>query len=99
MSELGKACGIVAPPKALVSNRRLDLGNSVANFTLSGSDPSFKQARHGLIIESRFADKDGHPLKNPIIHLDEEAIITRLKIFRLAVEKKSKIIHIYLWKT
>ena len=60
-------CKIIMDKPAL----KIDLGNSVANFTLTGTDPGFKEAKHGLIIESMFSDKDGHPLKNPIIHLDE----------------------------
>lgn len=50
---------------------KIDLGNNVANFTLSGSAPEFKEARHGLIIESMFSNGDNHPLKNPIIQFDE----------------------------
>jgi len=50
---------------------KIDLGNDIANFTISGSDPTFKKAKHGLIVESMFADEDGQPLKNPIIHFDE----------------------------
>ncbi|MBB5226784.1 AAA family ATPase [Treponema ruminis] len=50
---------------------KIDLGNNVANFSLSGSAPEFKQARHGLIIESMFSNGDHHPLKNPIIQFDE----------------------------
>lgn len=50
---------------------KIDLGNNVANFSLSGSAPEFKQARHGLIIESMFSEGDNHPLKNPIIQFDE----------------------------
>ena len=50
---------------------KLDLGNDVANFTLSGSDPSYKSSSHGLIVESMFADSDGRPTKNPIILFDE----------------------------
>ncbi len=50
---------------------KIDLGNSVANFTLSGTAPEFKNSRHGLIIESMFSGEDNHPLKNPIIQFDE----------------------------
>jgi hypothetical protein len=37
---------------------KIDLGNSVANFTCTGSDPSYKDAKNGLIIESMFAGND-----------------------------------------
>ena len=50
---------------------KIDLGNSVANFTCTGSDPSYKDAKNGLIIESMFAGNDNKPIKNPIIHFDE----------------------------
>ena len=50
---------------------KIDLGNSVANFTLSGTAPEFKNSRHGLIIESMFSGEDNHPLKNPVIQFDE----------------------------
>ena len=50
---------------------KIDLGNSVANFTCTGSDPSYKDAKNGLIIESMFAGNDNKPVKNPIIHFDE----------------------------
>ena len=50
---------------------KIDLGNDVANFTFTGSDPGYKNARHGLIIESMFAGEDGRPLKNPTILCDE----------------------------
>lgn len=50
---------------------KIDLGNNVANFALSGSAPEFRQARHGLIIEAMFSEGDNHPLKNPIIQFDE----------------------------
>ena len=50
---------------------KIDLGNDVANFTLSGSDPAYKSSSHGLIVESMFADSDGRPTKNPIILFDE----------------------------
>lgn len=50
---------------------RIDLGNDIAIFTCTGSDPSYIDAKHGLIIESMFAEEDGHPIKNPIVHFDE----------------------------
>ena len=50
---------------------RIDLGNDVAIFTCTGSDPTYRDAKHGLIIESMFAEDDGHPIKNPIVHFDE----------------------------
>lgn len=84
-------CQLIMDKPAL----KLDLGNSVANFTLSGSDPSFKLARHGLIIEAMFSDKDGHPLKNPIIHLDEldkikhEATYSVESVFYSMLEKSN----------
>lgn len=73
----GPACGKTSFVSALaecIQGKRalkIDLGNGTANFTFSGSDPSFKMARPGLIIESMFSDKDKQPLKNPIIHFDE----------------------------
>lgn len=50
---------------------KIDLGNDVANFTISGSDPSYKDSRHGLIIESMFKNDEHGPIKNPLIHFDE----------------------------
>ena len=50
---------------------RIDLGNDIAIFTCAGSDPTYTDAKHGLIIESMFAEEDGHPIKNPIVHFDE----------------------------
>lgn len=60
-------CAILMGRNAL----KIDLGNKIASFTLTGSDLSYSRAKHGLIIESMFSGKDGHPLKNPIIHFDE----------------------------
>lgn len=50
---------------------KIDLGNCVANFTISGSDPSYRKAHIGIIAESMFCNSDGQPIKNPIIHFDE----------------------------
>lgn len=50
---------------------RIDLGNDVPTFTCVGSDPGYTDAKQGLILESMFAEDDGHPIKNPIIHFDE----------------------------
>ena len=67
-SFVSELCEIIMGRKGL----KVDLGNDTAAFTFSGSDPSFKQARHGLIIESMFAESKGQgPLKNPVIHFDE----------------------------
>ncbi len=67
-SFVSELCEIIMGKKGL----KVDLGNDTAAFTFSGSDPSFKQARHGLIIESMFAENKGQgPLKNPVIHFDE----------------------------
>lgn len=67
-SFVSELCEIIMERKGL----KVDLGNDTAAFTFSGSDPSFKQARHGLIIESMFAEsKNQGPLKNPVIHFDE----------------------------
>lgn len=67
-SFVSELCEIIMERKGL----KVDLGNDTAAFTFSGSDPSFKQARHGLIIESMFAESKGQgPLKNPVIHFDE----------------------------
>ena len=45
-SFVSELCEIIMERKGL----KVDLGNDTAAFTFSGSDPSFKQARHGLII-------------------------------------------------
>ncbi len=51
---------------------KLDLGNEVTDFALTGCDPSFRNAKIGLIAASLLADEDdGQPLRNPIIHMDE----------------------------
>ena len=68
-----RLCEIILDKKAL----KIDLGNNIANFTISGSDPSFKLARNGLIIESMFSGEDKQPVKNPIIHFDELDKINR----------------------
>lgn len=62
---------------------KIDLGNNVANFTLSGSSPEFKNARSGLIIESMFSDSSNHPLKNPIIQFDELDKIKKEECFSI----------------
>ncbi|MCR4733486.1 MAG: AAA family ATPase [Treponema sp.] len=60
-------CEIILEKRAL----KIDLGNNIANFTISGSDPSYKNAKYGLIVESMFSGENDNPLKNPIIHFDE----------------------------
>ncbi|MCR5188027.1 MAG: AAA family ATPase [Treponema sp.] len=51
---------------------KIDLGNSVSALTLSGSASNYSHSKHGLIIESMFAENENdRPLKNPIIHFDE----------------------------
>lgn len=50
---------------------RIDLGNSVPTFTCVGSDPGYKNAKHGLILSSMFPIDDDFPIKNPIVHFDE----------------------------
>ena len=60
-------CKILMGKEAL----KIDLGNEVANFTLTGTDTSFSKSKPGLIITSMFSDGDGHPLRNPFIHFDE----------------------------
>ena len=50
---------------------KVDLGNDVAIFTITGSDPTFRKGRCGIISESMFSDDGLHPLANPIIHFDE----------------------------
>ena len=50
---------------------KFDLGNDIANFTITGSDPEYNQAKHGLIIEAMFKNDEHGPLKNPLIHFDE----------------------------
>ena len=50
---------------------RVDLGNDVASFTLTGSDMSWRKSKCGLVLQSMFGlDGDG-PLKNPVVILDE----------------------------
>lgn len=52
--------------------RKIDLGNEVANFSLTGSDPSFKNGKIGIIATALLADDDfGQPVRNPVIHMDE----------------------------
>lgn len=50
---------------------KIDLGNDVESLTISGSDPTFKDSRHGLIIEAMFGTDEHGPIKNPLIHFDE----------------------------
>ena len=60
-------CRIIMDNKAL----KIDLGNGIADFTLSGSDSSYRRAKPGLILQALLDGDDGHPTKNPIIHMDE----------------------------
>lgn len=67
-SFVSELCEIIMGKKAL----KVDLGNDVASFTFTGSDPGYTHSRHGRIIEAMFSDKKGEgPLKNPVIHFDE----------------------------
>ena len=50
---------------------KIDLGNNVPNFAISGSDPSYSHSGHGLVIEAMFKNQEHGPLKNPLIHFDE----------------------------
>ena len=50
---------------------KVDLGNAVCNFSITGTDPSMSKAKHGLIIEAMFSTQNHPPLKNPILHFDE----------------------------
>lgn len=50
---------------------KIDLGNRITDFTITGSNPSFKKPQYGIIAGSMFSDSDGQPIKNPIIHFDE----------------------------
>lgn len=50
---------------------KIDLGNDVANFTLSGSDPTFSRSKQGIICEAMTCKKSSEAVKNPIIHFDE----------------------------
>lgn len=50
---------------------KIDLGNNVPSFAISGSDPSYSHAAHGLIIEAMLKNNEHGPLKNPLIHFDE----------------------------
>ena len=60
-------CMILLGHKAI----KIDLGNGVPHFAITGSDPSYGHAKHGLIIEAMFKNGEHGPLKNPIIHFDE----------------------------
>ena len=60
-------CVILLGKKAI----KIDLGNDVPNFAISGSNPEYTHAKHGLIIESMFKNSEHGPLKNPVIHFDE----------------------------
>lgn len=50
---------------------KIDIGNDISSFSLTGSDRSYNNAKHGLISEAMFGDEDGHPYGNPVIHFDE----------------------------
>ena len=50
---------------------KIDLGNGMPHFAVTGSDPSYNHAKHGLLIEAMFKNEEHGPLKNPIIHFDE----------------------------
>lgn len=61
-------CKLIMDKQAL----KIDLGNEIADFSLTGCDPSFRNGKIGLIAASLLADEDGgQPLKNPVIHMDE----------------------------
>ena len=58
----------------IVSDRdplRVDLGNDVASFTLTGSDMSWRKSKCGLVLQSMFGDGKSGPLRNPVVILDE----------------------------
>ena len=50
---------------------KVDLGNGIADFTLSGSDPSFSHSKIGIVAEAMQTKNGGNPIKNPVIHFDE----------------------------
>lgn len=50
---------------------RVDLGNDVASFTLTGSDMSWRKSKCGLVLQSMFSDENNGPLRNPVVLLDE----------------------------
>ena len=50
---------------------KIDLGNDVPVFAISGSDPQFSRAKQGLITEAMSKNSEHGPLKNPLIHFDE----------------------------
>ena len=50
---------------------KIDLGNDVPNFAISGSNPGYNHSKHGIIIEAMFKNQEHGPLKNPLIHFDE----------------------------
>ena len=50
---------------------KIDLGNDVPNFAISGGNPEYRHSKHGLLIESMFKTPEHGPLKNPVIHFDE----------------------------
>lgn len=61
-------CKLIMDKQAL----KIDLGNEVADFSLTGCDPSFKNGKIGLITTALLADEDGgQTLKNPVIHMDK----------------------------
>lgn len=62
--ELGK---IVSGKEPL----RVDLGNDVASFTLTGNDISWRKSKCGLVLQSMFGDGKSGPLRNPVVILDE----------------------------
>lgn len=72
-------CLILQEKKAL----KIDLGNNVASFTLTGSDPGFNNSKEGLIIKSMFKSDDNQPLWNPIIHFDELDKISNKEVYTI----------------
>ena len=50
---------------------KVDLGNGIADCTLSGTEPSFKNAKVGIVAESMMAQNGHNPIKNPVILFDE----------------------------
>jgi len=50
---------------------KVDLGNGIADCTLSGTEPSFKNAKIGIVTEAMMAQNGSSPIKNPVIHFDE----------------------------
>ncbi len=60
-------CQILMGRKAI----KIDLGNEIANFTITGSDPTYTKARCGMIVEALLATDTQPSIKNPVIHFDE----------------------------